>query len=279
MPTSRRRASEVRLRHISLFSPEYDEDADLESIRDFLQYHFPSVEISVEPSILSGLGRKRAERLAREMARIRVKDPSRLDQPIEPMFGEVDFETRAAAGEAKVGGIVYDGRKFEDIVASQNRSLVSSDHAGIVFTQRLVSTFSREDMRHHLRTVICGFPSIVSVPGVVEAPAKPREFYLLRQELEAGGAGELRLEELKSDFRARFVDYGDPRLNEVLKGLSLQAIVHHLTLEPFCERKDCRLYNAHWQEDLIASQLGGRGLCRRHRQILERLGKRPVLSW
>lgn len=279
MPTSRKRTAETELRSICLYSPEYPEDTYLKSVAESLERFFPTVEVSVKPPVLGRLRGSRLDSLSEAMARSRMKDPSKEKQSFEPMFGEIDFEKRAASGKAKVGGIVYDGRRLEEIIISQLSSSLPLDNAGIVFTQRLVSTYSRDDLRHHLRTVLCGFPSIVSVPGVVEAPAKPRDYYVLRQELAARGAGELQLEKLKSSFRERFVDYGDTRLNDVLKGLALQAIVHHLTLDPFCDKKDCMLFNAHWQEELIRSQLSGKGFCRKHENLLGRFAKQPVLSW
>ena len=68
-------------------------------------------------------------------------------------------------------------------------------------------------------------------------------------------------------------------MTEVAKGMTLQAILYHLTLDPFCPKKNCRLFNAHWQEDLLRSQSGSPGLCARHAQMLRRLGSDPVLDW
>jgi hypothetical protein len=195
------------------------------------------------------------------------------------MLGEVDYETRSLSGKVRVGGVVYDGRRLEDIcMAAVGVSPIRSI-ASIVLTDRLVSTFSTDDLRHHLRTIVCGFPSIVSLPGIVEAPAKPREYYVMKRKLELEGGRKLDLELLKREFRGRFVDYDDPAMLEVLKGLALQAVLFHLTLAPFCDDRRCRLFNAHWQDDLIRSQLRPRGLCRRHSRQIKSLSERPVVAW
>jgi hypothetical protein len=279
MTSSRRRGAERELTSIRLYSPEYPDGSDLDSVRLFLKGYFPSVDIRIESPILSGLLGRTLEAVSTRLANSRVKDPSEEHQSYEPMFGEVDFERRAAMGKARVGGVVYDGRKLGEVYASLSDANLGLEVARIVFTQRLVSTYSRDDMRHHLRTVVCSFPSIVSIPGVIEAPAKPRDYHMLRQELESMGAGELQLERLKSDFRGRFIDYGDPEVNEVLKGLALQTVLFHMTLKPFCEHPDCRLFNAHWQEELIRSQVKDGGLCKMHERLLHQLGKRPLLMW
>jgi hypothetical protein len=61
----------------------------------------------------------------------------------------------------------------------------------------------------------------------------------------------------------------DPRTTEVLKGYLAQAIFYYMTGEPFCEERECRLFNAHWQEDLLHAQLdGGSDLCAKHERML-----------
>jgi hypothetical protein len=108
----------------------------------------------------------------------------------------------------------------------------------------------------------------------VEAPAKPREFYFLRKALVASGmARDLVEEELKSKFRGRYIDYDDSRMTDIVKGYLMQAFFYHTTFEPFCDDKNCRLFNAHWQEDMIHAQLEGEDFCERHEGILEEIKK------
>jgi hypothetical protein len=175
--------------------------------------------------------------------------------------------------EKKVFGMLYDGFKLLRLF----RGLISSDesnfkHLHLVFTNRSIGTWDRGDGRYHARTSVYGFPSILSSSGMVEAPAKPREFYVIRKALVASGmARELVEEELKSKFRDRFIDYGDPRMTDIVKGYAMQAFFYHVSFEPFCEEKNCRLFNAHWQEDMMNAQLGKPDFCERHEGILERI--------
>jgi hypothetical protein len=279
MTTSRRRDAKRELKVIALHRPEYPEETNIESVRGFLESYFPSTDIRVKPSVFRSNRKIDMDVVAESMARIRVKNPAEAVQTYDPLFGEIEFERRAVIGKARVGGVVYDGRRYSDLVSSVLVNDTALDCATIVFTQRLISTYSRDDMRHHLRTLVCGFPNVISIPGIVEAPAKPREYYLIRQELEARGAGELRLEELKTSYKGRFVDHGDPEMVEVTKGLALQAIMFHLTLKPFCKDVNCRFFNAHWQEDLVKSQVVSGGLCDEHRKALMKSRDRPVIEW
>jgi len=102
----------------------------------------------------------------------------------------------------------------------------------------------------------------------VEAPAKPRDFYLKQQP-------GVNLLTLKEEFKGKFIDYNDPRLTEVMKGYVMQALFFHITGNPFCKNKKCRLYNAHWQEDLIQAQLTSKNdFCAQHEKILTNLASR-----
>jgi len=50
----------------------------------------------------------------------------------------------------------------------------------------------------------------------------------------------------------------------------MQAIFYHWFLEePFCDKKYCCLYNAHWQEEVIA-RLKGKEFCAEHQKVLNR---------
>ncbi|MEM2140160.1 DUF6775 family putative metallopeptidase [Nitrososphaera sp.] len=163
---------------------------------------------------------------------------------------------------------LYDGFQLQQIFAQaipeKEKSL---DHLHIIFTDLLACTFSEDDWRYHARTVICGTPSIISVPGIVEAPAKPREFYF-------GLSFGLDAESAKKSVRGRFVDYGDERIVDAATNFALQAMFFFLTEgEPFCDDSTCRLFNAHWQEDLIRT-LKNPALCRKHRQVADKFNGR-----
>ena len=267
-----------RLLAVDIYRAENANSVDLTGAKDFLRSYLPTVAVSLKPRALGLMKGSRVDEFARLFALARVKDPSKHDQISQPMFGEIEYERRLIEGDAEAGGVVYDGRNLSEVFSGlvPRRDLSS---CSIVVTDRLISTFSRDDLRHHLRTAVFGFPSIVSVPGVVEAPARPREYYLLKQQLETEGAGEFAIAELKSSFKDRFLDYEDSRIPDVVSGLVLQCTMFHLTLRPFCGNKGCMLYNSHWQEELIASEVISHSLCGRHAKEIKELGRNPLLRW
>jgi hypothetical protein len=164
---------------------------------------------------------------------------------------------------------LYDGFIVQRLLAQaipENES--STDHLHIIFTDLLACTFSEDDRRYHARAVICGTPSIISTAGIVEAPAKPREFY-------AQPLADVKV--LKKKLAGRFIDYDDGRMAAAAAGYVLQAMFFFLTDgEPFCENDGCRLFNAHWQEDLIRTQVENPELCLKHRSIANKFNRRLV---
>ena len=153
-------------------------------------------------------------------------------------------------------------RIYLELLAGEETSL---EFMHVVFTNRLIGTWDQSDRRYHARVSVYGWPSIISTTGIVEGPAKPREYYF-------GLMAGLDEKDLREELAGRFVDYGDPHLTELLKGYTMQAVLYHLIGEPFCDDPDCRLFNAHWQEQMIRAQLTtAREYCPKHRKLLERL--------
>ena len=163
--------------------------------------------------------------------------------------------------------ILYDGFELQNVFTEIiPKSEQSSDIFHIIFTRRLTCTFDYNDYRYHGRAVICSNPSIISTTGMIEAPAKPREYYLkLYEKLSQG----LNLDSIKNEFKGKFLEYHDRNLNLVVRGYAMQAIFYYLTGQAFCESKECMLYNAHWQEELLHSQIQVGSLCEHHENIME----------
>jgi hypothetical protein len=135
----------------------------------------------------------------------------------------------------------------------------------VALTNQLFATWNPDDVRFHARTSIYGIPSIISTRGLVEAPARSRHYYLSRQ---MGFPNEV----LEEKLRDQFLTHEDPRTTEVIKGYIMQALFYHVIAEPFCADPCCRLYNAHWQHELIHAQLESTyEFCPEHQSVLDRL--------
>lgn len=218
--------------------------------------------------------KKDLDSLAKRLVSTRVFDVLDMQKTYDPFPVEIEHEKDLILDKKKiVFGTLYDGFRLQmvlrDMLPSQE---LSFKHLHIVFTERSIGTWDNGNRRYHARTSVYGFPNIISITGLVEAPAKPREFYVAKKALITSGmAGDLVEEELKKQFKGRFVDYDDERLTEIVKGYVMQAFFYHTTFEPFCKNKTCRLYNAHWQEEMIHAQMEGKEFCERHQKVLERI--------
>lgn len=158
---------------------------------------------------------------------------------------------------------LYDGFELQRLLAREIES--SGDVVHIVSTDLLACTFSEDDWRYHARTFVCGTPAIISIAGIVEAPAKPKEFYAPFADIQS----------LKRKLAGRFIDYGDARIADAAAGCTLQALFFFLTNgEPFCDNDYCRLFNAHWQQDLIRTQVEKPALCLKHQSLAKKFNSR-----
>ena len=196
-------------------------------------------------------------------------DDCGLDLKKIKTFAERMFKFPAVIKRAK-GAVVTKGLLL-DLVKTQDNIPVRKDTRAVIVTKRLFATLGDIDKRLHLRSCVFSYPSIISLSGIVEAPAKPREYYLARRSLESTGLWAIEEPKIKRRLRGRFIDHGDKRIQGVVKGLVAQAMFFYITGEPFCRHKGCRLYNAHWQEDLIYSQIKSGKFCARHSKILNSL--------
>lgn len=269
--------------HLHLYAPEREGLLDLDEIAAYVRGKLGRARVEVRPSFLSwvleGAGPEEREglvqRLAEEMAGLKVRNPLQKEHFPPPLYGEVEYEKeRTEGGGVRSGGILYDGYRLQELL---RRWVPASEsglrHLHLIFTCQFFGTWDEDDLRYHARTSVYGFPALLSTTGLVEAPAKPKDFYLLKQQLPAGLLDDLALLDLKGRFKERFIDYADERMTEVMKGYVMQAFFGQASGYPFCEDKGCRLFNAHWQEEVLYAQLNSPDeFCPRHRGQLEQMG-------
>ena len=257
---------------VILYDESAAEELNIPEIAGYLSQTLGKVEIELRgsPFLISNLSQDSILDLARKIAGAKIQGINqKISLKQDTLYGEIEYEKRRILGDTKAFGVLYDGfrlgRIFVEIIPKEERHL---EFTHIVFTNRLFGTWDNSNQKYHLRTSIYAIPSVISATGIIEAPAKPKQYYLIKQQYERLGKD---LTELKSRFEGNFLDYGDKRLTEVAKGYAMQAAFYSLSGNPFCEDKGCRLYNAHWQEELIFAQLGrGYEFCQRHTEFLRR---------
>jgi len=187
-----------------------------------------------------------------------------------PTDEEISFEESNVHDTSNTENIImYDGFRLQKVLAnliSETENTKNIFH--VFFTNKLTCTFDYHDYRYHGRALIGANPSIISTTGIIEAPAKPREYYY---DLMTNFTQGINIETIKQKYKGSYLEYNDPRLSKIIEGYLLQAIFYYETGESFCDNLECRLFNAHWQKDLLHSQLDVGKLCEKHQQILENI--------
>jgi len=257
----------VKAKQIFIYSDHPSKALSIKEVIDYLSSYSFTVKdrgnffefLSLTEEGLLDLGRK--------IAGTKVLDMSLpLDETYEPNYREIDLELKRIKGNETYLGVLYDGlwlqRIFYKILAEKIPGGFESGLIHIIFTGRLFGTF--EAKRYHARVVLTGLPSLISTSGIVEAPARPKEYYWLKAGLIQGGKD---VRELDLVYRGKLIEYDDPRITQVLRSYTLQAISYETTGSPFCDDPSCCLYNSHWQEEVLKAQLEGK-LCSSHRDII-----------
>jgi hypothetical protein len=257
-----------RFNYVHLYDEPSSKTLNVNEVADYVR-SMVKCDVDVRKEFFTHLLKhENIDHVADKIASTKVFDPRKPFAKHEPTPIEIEFEKKTLSEPSKrLLGILYDGFELQpvlnELIPEAENTL---EHLHIAFTNRLICTFSENDLRYHYRTIICGYPIIVCTSGIVEAPAKPREFYFLQQYY--ASIGNANVDEIKKKFEGRFIDYDDPRFTEVVKGIVLQGLFYYIMGDPFCEKKECRLLNAHWQEDMINSQLNNSSLCDTHLRIL-----------
>jgi len=234
--------------------------------------------VKVESRLFSD-GPDELEQMSGAFVGLRLTDPAKRDARIADSFAVRDFEKRVIAGDSRACGVPYAGLGLMRLYQRSSRILRGvPEKVSVILTERLIMTWSEDDLRYHARVAVFGFPCIVSTSGIVEAPARPREYYIIRQMLEMKGIGNPEVA-LVQQFSGRYLETDDARTEQVLRGYLAQCLFYSHGLQPFCDDRDCMLFNAHWQEEMIRAQVESGRLCASHAEQLRKMVEGASVAW
>jgi len=247
------------IERITLYrAPSTEVDADI--VAGWLDERIDA-SISVEDRFLDLYA---DEALAREFASARVLSPHSPETG-NTMTGIVRYEQSVLDNPNQSGGVLYHGLQLQDAFRARlNTDLSGLSHLQIVLLDRVIGTWGDHDGRWHKRVNVLGQPSIVSIPGLYEAPAKPEEYYKAKQGQAMFSANTPPREVLENQIDGDFLVKDDPRTTDAIKGYVLQAYHYLRTGNPFCANPRCRLYNAHRQPGVVQAQLDSPEFCDEH---------------
>jgi hypothetical protein len=260
----------LNFKKIILYREPAISEINIEKLTKFLERNFQFI-VEIKENIFKEFSIKNINKLSNS----RVTDIKNPFSRYESSGIEIEIEKKMCENSELMNSTIkvedteeisqvymYDGFELQRILRYLNDD---KETLHIILTNRLTCTFDENDKRYHARAVICANPAIISTTGIIEAPAKPKEYYFEVMSLKTQG---LSIKSVKEKYKEKFLDYNDKRLTKILEGYILQVISYNITGEPFCEDIECRLNNSHWQKDLLFSQLKIGKLCKKHKGIL-----------
>jgi len=255
----------LKISKIFLYDEPSVPELKISALAKFIKYTF-GIIVETRKNIFS----KASVQHAKQITSCRIFNTRKPFEFYNPTKEEIAFEMGTFSDSNRNENIVmYDGFEFQKIVNSLVSKQESNlDQFHIVFTNKLTCTYDYNDYRFHGRAIICSNPTIISTTGIIEAPAKPREYYL---ELISKMTQGLNVDSVKKKYQGTYLEYHDKRLSSIVEGYVMQGIFYYLTGEPFCDSLECRLNNPHWQKDLLYSQIEVGKLCAKHKKILDNL--------
>ncbi|HJM79893.1 MAG TPA: DUF6775 family putative metallopeptidase [Nitrosopumilus sp.] len=203
-----------------------------------------------------------------KIASTRIFDLKKPFKKHLPSIDEILIESENEDMSNKKEMTMYDGielnKIIEELIPIQEHNQKTLH---IIFTNKLTCTFDKDDFRYHARIWVGANPIIISTTGIIEAPAKPKQYYLDLMT----NFSKRPIEEIKEKYKEELLDYNDIRLSEIIEGCVLQSITYYETGDAFCDNAQCRLFNAHWQKDLLNSQIKNKIICEKHKTILTKM--------
>jgi hypothetical protein len=175
--------------------------------------------------------------------------------------------------------LLYDGflvQKLVQKLIKKYEQALTFSKLDIIVTDKLLCTFDESDWRYHARSLICGNPTLISTSGIVEGIAKPRDYYY---KLYFFKENRDMVDELKKEYNGQFINYNDPRINDIIEGLVLQSLFYFINSgDPFCLDRNCRFFNAHFQDDVIRINIKEKKICQRHKFLLNKYNQSLFLN-
>ncbi len=225
----------MKISKIFLYDEPAVQEIQISNLKNFLLETLP-VDVKIKECIFHNLDEKTMEKISG----CRVFDTGSHFKKHIPNKQEIDFEksvckdtklmentTRVENAERIEDVVIYDGFEIQNVINSTiPQDCLSQNNLHIIFTNKLTCTYDNIDHRYHGRAVICSNPAIISTTGMIEAPAKSREYYLEAMKCKMQG---LDIKSVKKNHSGEFLDYHDHRLSKIAEGYLLQAIFYYIT--------------------------------------------------
>ena len=171
-----------------------------------------------------------------------------IGQSLDCLYNELSSEESVEGDKRELYDGLWVQRKLFKFFTTNFPEEISETNLHLIFTDMLFCTYGEK--RYHARVVLAGTPSLISTSGLIEAPARPREYYWMKANYIQSGSD---LRELDNVFRDRYLEYDDERITSTISSYCLLPVFYHYIGEGFCPDKSCSLFNSHWQREILES--------------------------
>ena len=213
----------MKISKIILYNELSVPEINIKRAKKFLLETF-EVEIQIRENFFKKLDKKTYEKIASTKI-FNLKKPFQKHTPsIEDIL--IESENKDMSNKEEM--TLYDGIELNKImreVIPVAENTLNTLH--IIFTNKLTCTFDENDFRYHARVWVGSNPTIISTTGIIEAPAKPKQYYM---DLMTNFSKES-IEEVKKKYKGEFLEYKDVRLPEIIEGYLLQTIFYYSPLQ------------------------------------------------
>jgi hypothetical protein len=258
----------TRPSHVYVYDDPDTEGLNVDDVARYLADVLPGAEVRVRGDYLTHQLRRYAEAGGEELVAELTQHFKRAQ--VDDLVHPADRNVMPPESPADLGlGEVYRGQALQAILGL----MVNAEESGLsqlhlVLTSMVFGDWDDASRQFRIRVACLGQPSLISTMGLIEGPARPRDFEVLRTQMAVMGMGE-DIADLAEAFEPRALGYGDRRINECLKGYALMAVMYRAYGEGPCANPACRLHDAATQEELLACQCSeDAALCDRHKARL-----------
>ena len=164
----------LKISKIILYDEPTIPEIQLKKIKKIITDTFP-IEIELRKNFFQFSN----EKIFEKIATTRIFNLKKQFKKHVPTIDDIQIEKENKDRSEKESTILYDGFELQNTVTefipiNEN----TEDILHVVFTNKLTCTFDKGDFRYHARALIGSNPAIISITGIIEAPAKPKQYYL-----------------------------------------------------------------------------------------------------
>jgi hypothetical protein len=165
----------LKLSKVILYSEPTVPEIQLVKIQKFIANTFP-VEIELRGNFFKPIDGQIFEKIAST----RIFDLKKQFKKHIPSIEDVRIEKEGRDTSDQETMMLYDGFEMQKIITEFIPTGERTDSTlHVIFTNKTTCTFDdNDDFRYHARALIGSNPAIISTTGIIEAPAKPKQYYL-----------------------------------------------------------------------------------------------------